>query len=86
VVEIFFFLRTGITFSTVMRYRPIFWLIDKVGRYHIHYCLKCSYDKNVVVASLDAEIYSVVQGDRKTSNRLCQKKSFEQLLHLPTHQ
>jgi hypothetical protein len=29
---------------------------------------------NVVVASSDAEIYSVVQGDMKTTNRLCQKK------------
>jgi hypothetical protein len=37
------------------------------------YCLKCFDSKNVVVASSDAEIYSVVQGDIKT-NRLCQKK------------
>jgi hypothetical protein len=33
----------------------------------IHYCLKCFDNKNVVVASSDAEIYSVVQGDIKTT-------------------
>jgi hypothetical protein len=31
----------------------------------IHIWLKCFHNKNVVVASLDAEIYSVVQGDTK---------------------
>jgi hypothetical protein len=36
--------------------------------------LKCIDNKNVVVASSDAEIYSVVQGDIETTNRLCQKK------------
>jgi hypothetical protein len=45
----------------------------KVGNFHIQYCLKCFDIKNVVVASLDVEIYSVVQGDRKTTNRLRQK-------------
>jgi hypothetical protein len=38
------------------------------------YCLKCFDNKNVVVSSSDAEIYSVVQGDMKTTNRLCHKK------------
>jgi hypothetical protein len=47
---------------------------DIVGNYHIHYCFKCFDSKNVVVASLDAEIYSVVQGDTKTTERHCQKK------------
>jgi hypothetical protein len=47
--------------------------MNGVGNYHIHFCLKCFDNKNVVVASLDIEIYSVVQGDTKTTNRLCQK-------------
>jgi hypothetical protein len=53
----------GIIFSTVMRCYPIF------GKYQIYYCLKCFDNKNVVVASSDTEIYSVVQGDIKTINR-----------------
>jgi hypothetical protein len=52
----------GITFSRVMRCYPIF------GKYQIHYCLKCFDNKNVVVASSDTEIYSVVQGDIKTTD------------------
>jgi hypothetical protein len=40
----------------------------------IHYCLKCFVNKNVVVASSDAEIYSVVQGDMKTTNKIREKK------------
>jgi hypothetical protein len=52
-----------------------FELFPKVGKYQIHYCLKCFDYKNVVVASLDADIYSVVQGDMKPTNRLCQKIS-----------
>jgi hypothetical protein len=51
-----------------------FWLYDKVGKHHIHYCLKCFDNKNVVVASSDVEIYSAVQGDMKTTNRLCHEK------------
>jgi hypothetical protein len=35
--------------------------------------IKCFDNKNVVVASWDAKIYSVVQGDTKTTNRLYQK-------------
>jgi hypothetical protein len=38
------------------------------------YCLKCFDKENVVVASSDAEIYTVVQGDMETTNRLCHKK------------
>jgi hypothetical protein len=63
----------GITFSTARRYKQL-WSITKAGRYQILYCLKCFDNNNVVVASSDAEIYSVVQGDRKTTNRLCQNK------------
>jgi hypothetical protein len=63
----------GITFSSVMWCNPIL-LSDKVGGTHIHCCLKCFENKNVVVASSDAEISSVVQGDTKTTNRLCHKK------------
>ncbi len=37
----------------------------KVGKHQIHYCFKCFDIKNVVVASSDAEIHSVVQGDKK---------------------
>jgi hypothetical protein len=40
----------------------------KVGEYQILYRLKCFDNKNVVVASSDAEIYSVLQGDIKTTN------------------
>ena len=40
------------------------------------------YIKNVVVASLDIEIYSVVQGDRKTTDRLCQKNKKNFLLEM----
>jgi hypothetical protein len=54
----------------------------KVGKYQIHCCLKCFDNKNVVVvvASSDAEIYSVDQGDMSTTNRLCQKKYLYSLL------
>jgi hypothetical protein len=37
--------------------------------------LKCFDIKNVVVSSLDIEIYSVVQGDRKTTNRFAKKRA-----------
>jgi hypothetical protein len=43
-----------------MRWRPTLAFVTKVGKHHIHYCLKCFDNKNVVVASLDIEIYSVV--------------------------
>ena len=65
----------GITISTEMRYQPTLSLCGgEVGKYHIHFCSNCFDIKNVVVASSDADIYSVVQGDIKTTNRLCQKK------------
>jgi hypothetical protein len=51
------------------------WTHYHIGKYHIHYCLKCFENKNVVVASLDIEFHSIVQGDRKTTNRLCQKNT-----------
>jgi hypothetical protein len=40
----------------------------------MHCWLKCFDNKNVVVASSDVEIYSAVQGDIKTTNRLKKKK------------
>jgi hypothetical protein len=46
------------------------------GEYHIHCCLKCFDNKNVLVASSDAEIYSVVQGDKKTTDRPLPKKNW----------
>ena len=49
----------------------------KLEKDHIHCCSKCFDNKNVVVAPSDVEIYSIVQGDMKTTNRLCQKKSFK---------
>jgi hypothetical protein len=47
---------------------------NKAGIHQMCYCLKCFDNKNVVTASSDAEIYSVVQGDMKTRNSLCHKK------------
>jgi hypothetical protein len=44
----------GITYSTEMRSQPT-WSYDKVGKHHIHFCLKCFEIKNVVVASSDIE-------------------------------
>jgi hypothetical protein len=41
----------------------------------IHHCSICFDNKNVVVASSDAEIYSVVQGDMKTTNKKKKKLS-----------
>jgi hypothetical protein len=46
----------------------------KVGKYQVHYCLKCFDNKNVVVASSDAKIYSVVQGDIKTTDTTKNRK------------
>jgi hypothetical protein len=46
--------------------------ITKLETTKIHNCLKCFDNKNVVVASSDIEIYSLVQGDIKTTNRLRQ--------------
>ena len=63
----------GIKYSTVLRMQPTL-AKYKLGNFHIQYCLKCFDIKNVVVASLHIEIYSVVQGDRKTTNRLPKKK------------
>ena len=59
----------GITYSTTMRWQPIFGHMTKVGNHHIHCCQKCFDNKNVVVASTDAEIYSVVHGNKKTTNK-----------------
>jgi hypothetical protein len=46
----------------------------RVGSHHIHFCKKCFDTKNVVVASSDIEIYSVVQGDKEKTDRPCKKK------------
>ena len=64
----------GITISTEMRYQPTLSLCGEVGKYHIHFCSNCFDIKNVVVASSDADIYSVVQGDTKNNKQALPEK------------
>jgi hypothetical protein len=56
-----------------------------LDNHHIHYCIKCFDSKNVVVASSDAEIYSVVQGDI-TNNKQKKKNIYIYIyIYIPTH-
>jgi hypothetical protein len=48
--------------------------MNEVGNYHIHFCLKCFNNKNVVVPSSDIEIYSVVQVTLKQQKGFAIKK------------